>query len=111
MRGPIRTIVYVGLRPSINYVLIGQVVEWPVSVLKLAFENFAWLKKPGEAKHKSNFAKTGKWWNGIHAGLKILWPKGCKGSTPFLPARLRPKTCVWGLRLAIENGACCPLII
>ena len=27
----------------------------------------------------------GKWWNGIHAGLKILWPKGREGSTPSLP--------------------------
>lgn len=27
----------------------------------------------------------GKWWNGIHAGLKILWPKGRVGSTPTLP--------------------------
>ncbi len=30
-------------------------------------------------------AKEGKWWNGIHAGLKILWLKGRVGSTPTLP--------------------------
>ena len=67
----------------------GQVVEWPVSVLKLAFENFAWLALKFQLARRSEtqwyFAKTGKWWNGIHAGLKILWPQGCEGSTPSLP--------------------------
>lgn len=28
---------------------------------------------------------SGKWWNGIHAGLKILWPQGYVGSIPTLP--------------------------
>ena len=28
---------------------------------------------------------TGKWWNGIHEGLKSLWPQGREGSTPSLP--------------------------
>jgi hypothetical protein len=27
----------------------------------------------------------GKWWNGIHDRLKICWPQGRKGPTPFLP--------------------------
>ena len=30
----------------------------------------------------------GKWWNGIHDGLKIHWPQGRKGSTPFLPSKI-----------------------
>ena len=30
---------------------------------------------------------TGEWWNGIHEGLKILWPKGLEGSIPSLPIK------------------------
>jgi hypothetical protein len=28
---------------------------------------------------------AGGWWNGIHAGLKILWLKGLEGSIPSPP--------------------------
>ena len=53
----------------------GDVAEW----LGRGLQNLVQRFEP--ARHLF----LGKWWNGIHAGLKILWPQGRVGSTPTLP--------------------------
>ena len=51
-----------------------------------------WFAKPlfaGSIPARASRDVLGKWWNGIHEGLKILWSKDYEGSTPSLPIKDR----------------------
>lgn len=58
------------------YAPVAQGIEQCPSKAKVAGSN------PARCTIKSN---RGKWWNGIHDGLKIHWELSREGSTPSLP--------------------------